>query len=111
MGDTTEGSVAPPHIPRPRQLAVVAFLAAIVGVVVSLAAWCFLELVHQVQVGVFTDIPNDMGDHAPPWWWLLLVLGVAGIIVALAIDHLPGRGGHIPAEGLKVGGALVQPNE
>jgi H+/Cl- antiporter ClcA len=105
------GPVPPPASPAPRQLAVVAFLAAIVGVVVSLAAWCFLELIHQVQVGVFTDIPNDMGDHTPPWWWLLLVLGVAGIIVALAIAHLPGRGGHIPAEGLKVGGATVQPNE
>jgi H+/Cl- antiporter ClcA len=29
----------------------------------------------------------------------------------LAIAHLPGRGGHIPAEGLKVGGATMQPNE
>ncbi len=86
-------------------------LAALVGIVVSLASWCFLELIHQTQTAVFTDLPSDMGYHAPPWWWLLLVLGVAGVIVALAIERLPGGGGHIPAEGLKVGGGLVQPNE
>jgi H+/Cl- antiporter ClcA len=97
--------------PPPRQLAVLTILAAIVGVIVSLAAWCFLEGIHQVQVGVFTDIPKDMGDNSPPWWYLLLVLGFAGVVVALAVEHLPGRGGHIPAEGLKVGGATVQPNQ
>jgi H+/Cl- antiporter ClcA len=100
-----------PVTPPVRQLAVLTILAAIVGVIVSLAAWCFLEGIHQVQVGVFTDIPKDMGDSAPPWWYLLLVLGFAGVVVALAVEHLPGRGGHIPAEGLKVGGATVQPNQ
>ncbi|MFZ0043980.1 MAG: chloride channel protein [Solirubrobacteraceae bacterium] len=81
------------------------------GVLVSLAAWCFLEGVHQVQVGVFTDLPKDMGYHSPPWWWLLIVLGFAGVVVALAITRLPGDGGHRPAEGLKVGGGLLQPSE
>ncbi len=97
--------------PPPRQLAVLTVLAALVGVVVSLAAWCFLELIHQTQKALFTDIPSDMGYHSPPWWWLVLVLGVAGLVVAFAIERLPGRGGHIPAEGLKVGGGLIQPIE
>jgi chloride channel protein, CIC family len=97
--------------PPPRMLAVLIVLAAAVGVVVSLAAWCFLEAVHQVQHELFTDLPSDMGYHSPRWWWYVLVLGVAGVLVALAIMRLPGRGGHIPAEGLKVGGAPTQPTE
>ncbi|MFE2880821.1 hypothetical protein ACFXG6_25545 [Streptomyces roseus] len=32
------------------------------------------------------------------------LLRVAGILVALTIRHLPGGGGHKPAEGLKTGG-------
>ncbi len=110
-GPTEPGPDRVAGTPAPRQLAVLTALAAVVGVVVSLAAWCFLELVHQVQQGVFTDLPSDMGYHSPPWWWLVGVLGFAGLVVALAIERLPGGGGHIPAEGLKVGGAPVQPVE
>ena len=95
--------------PTARVLAVACVLAAVVGVVVSLAAWCFLELVHQIQHGVFSGLPNDLGYHSPPSWYLLLVLAIAGVIVALAIERLPGRGGHVPAHGLQVGGTPIQP--
>ena len=64
----------------------------------------FLELVHQIQNGVFHDLPGDMGYHSAPWWWLLLVLAVAGLVTAFAVERLPGRGGHVPAHGLQVGG-------
>ena len=60
--------------PTPKMIAVLCAFAAVVGVVVSLAAWCFLEAIHQIQHGVFTDLPSDMGYHSAPWWWLLLVL-------------------------------------
>ena len=90
-------------------LAVLCAFAAAVGVVVSLAAWCFLELVHQIQNGVFNDLPGDMGYHSAPWWWLLIVLAVAGLVTALAVERLPGRGGHVPSHGLQVGGPPVQP--
>jgi H+/Cl- antiporter ClcA len=87
-------------------------IAAVVGVVVSLAAWSFLELVYQIQQGVFVHLPSDLGYHnGPPLWWSLPVLAVAGVVVALAIARLPGRGGHIPAEGLAVGGGPAQPIE
>ena len=98
--------------PRPRALLVLLALVAAVGVVVSLAAWCFLELIHQMQVFVFTDLPQDLGySSGPPSWWYLLVLTIAGLLVALAITRLPGQGGHVAAEGLKVGGAPTEPIE
>lgn len=85
----------------------VAFLGvvAVVGVVVSLAAWCFLELIHQMQVGLYDKLPDALGyDNGPPLLWPLPVLGIGALIVGLAIRYLPGNGGHIPADGLAAGG-------
>jgi H+/Cl- antiporter ClcA len=85
-------------------------IAAVVGVVVSLAAWCFLELIYQSQQELYHHLPSALGYHnGPPVWWSLPILAVAGVITALAITRLPGRGGHVPAEGLKVGGGLTNP--
>ena len=75
-------------------------LAAVVGVVSSLVAWGFLELVFYLQKWVFTDLPEGLGYDSAPLWWSLPVLAIAGLITAFAIVRLPGRGGHIPAEGL-----------
>jgi H+/Cl- antiporter ClcA len=95
-----------------RRLIPLLALAAAVGVVVSLAAWGFLELIHQIQVGLFTDLPEELGyGGEAPWWFYVVVLGIAGLITAAAIVRLPGEGGHVPAEGLKIGGAPVQPLE
>jgi hypothetical protein len=78
--------------------------AAIVGLIVSFLSWGFLELVHQIQVGVFTDLPKDLGyDNGTPLWFYLPVLAIAGVVTAFAIVRLPGNGGHVPAEGLKTG--------
>jgi H+/Cl- antiporter ClcA len=86
-----------------RQILVLLALSAAVGLVVSFAAWGFLELVHQIQVGVFQDLPKDFGYHqGAPTWWPLPVLAIAGLITAFAILRLPGSGGHNPAEGLKM---------
>jgi H+/Cl- antiporter ClcA len=96
--------------PQPKALIALLALAAAVGVLVSLAAWAFLELIHQIQVGLFTDLPEELGYHdGAPAWFYFVVLGIAGLLVALAITRLPGGGGHVPAEGLKIGGAPVQP--
>ena len=91
----------PESILRSRAFVAVLVLAAVVGVIASLAAWCFLELIFYIQRWVFTDIPMDLGyDHGAPLWWYLPVLVFAGLVTAFAIARLPGRGGHIPAEGL-----------
>jgi chloride channel protein, CIC family len=87
---------------RSKRFIVLLVLAGIVGVVVSFAAWGFLELVHQIQVGVFTDLPKDLGYDSAPRWWSLPVLAIAGVLVALAIVRLPGTGGHSPAHGLQM---------
>jgi H+/Cl- antiporter ClcA len=80
-------------------------LVAVIGVAVSLAAWCFLELVHQIQQEVYTHIPHALGySSGAPRWWPLIVLPIAALITAIAIVRLPGGGGHIPAEGLATGG-------
>ena len=94
-------SRTPREVMANRRFAMLLVFVAIVGVITSLAAWCFLELVHQIQTGVFTDLPKDLGyDHGAPNWWYLVVLAIAGLITAAAITRLPGNGGHTPANGL-----------
>jgi H+/Cl- antiporter ClcA len=79
-------------------------VATVVGVAVSLASWGFLEGVHQIQQGVFVELPRGVGyDDGAPLWWPLPVLGVAGVVAAFAIVRLPGQGGHSPAGGLATG--------
>ncbi len=89
---------------RSRHYVVLLVLVAVVGVIVSFATWCFLELIYQITRELYTHLPNALGyRHGPPVWWPLPVLAIAGVIVALAISRLPGGGGHIPAKGLAAG--------
>jgi H+/Cl- antiporter ClcA len=86
-------------------------IVAVIGVIASLAAWCFLELIHQLQQELYVHLPNAFGyTNGPPKWWSLPVLAIASLIVALAIARLPGNGGHIPAEGLAPGGPTGGPS-
>src|SRR3954471_11604974 len=97
-------AAAPPQDPAaqvaPRQLVGLLALAAAVGIVVSVAAWCFLEAVHYITQWVWRDLPDSFGFDTTPFWWGPAVLFVAGLIVAFAIVRLPGNGGHVPAHGL-----------
>jgi H+/Cl- antiporter ClcA len=107
--DAPSPAVDPASLLRSRQYRVLLVLAAIVGVVVSAASWGFLEAVHQIQVGVYRDLPGDVGYSSEPAWWPLPWLALAGALTAVAIVRLPGRGGHVPADGLAVGGKPTQP--
>src|SRR5437763_3981137 len=100
MTDAAGAPTDPSATLRSQRFRVLLVLAGIVGVVASFAAWGFLELVHQIQVGVFQDLPKDLGFHSAPRWWYLPVLAIAGLVTAFAIVRLPGRGGHEPARGL-----------
>jgi H+/Cl- antiporter ClcA len=81
-------------------------LAALIGVPISGAAYGFLKLVAWLQETLFTDLPDALGFDAPPTWWPLPLLALSGLLVGLAILHLPGTGGHSPADGFKAAGAL-----
>jgi H+/Cl- antiporter ClcA len=90
---------------RSRRYAVLLVVVAVIGVVVSLAAWCFLEGLYQIQQELYVHLPHALGySNGPPKWWPLPVLALGALLVAIAITRLPGNGGHIPAEGLAMGG-------
>ncbi len=102
MADAAPAPTADPTAPmRSREFRSLIVLAGLLGVVASSIAWGFLELVTHMQGWVFDDLPDAFGYGTAPVWWPLPVLGIAGVIVAFAIDRLSGHGGHIPAEGLK----------
>jgi H+/Cl- antiporter ClcA len=111
MSGAASPSVDPKALIGSRQYRVLLVLAALVGLLVSTASWGFLELVHELQVGVYKDLPGDLGYHPAPWWWPLPWVALAGLLTAFAIERLPGRGGHVPSDGLKAGGAPTQPIE
>jgi hypothetical protein len=94
---------------RSKQYVGLLVIVALIGIVASLAAWCFLELVHQIQQELYVHLPSAVGySHGPPKCWSLPVLAIAALIVALAITRLPGNGGHIPAEGLSTSLPVVR---
>src|SRR5436190_5617250 len=106
-GDSTPAD--PRSAIRTRRYRVLLVLAALVGLLVSAASWGFLELVHEMQVGIYNDLPDDLGYAAAPWWWPFPWLALAGLLTAFAIQRLPGRGGHVPSAGLSTGGAPTEP--
>ncbi len=96
---------------RSRQYRVLLVVASLIGLLVSAASWCFLELVHELQIGLYEKLPSHLGYDSAPWWWPLPWLALAGLVTAFAIQRLPGRGGHVPADGLKTGGSPTKPIE
>ena len=111
---TESGSTAltdPAALIRSREYRVLLVLAALVGLLVSAASWCFLEGVHELQVWVYEDLPDELGYHAVPVWWPLPWVALAGLLTAFAVVRMPGRGGHVPADGLSAGGGPTRPIE
>ena len=96
---------------RSRSYIVLLVIAAIIGAPVSAAAYFFLALVSKLQGWIFTDLPKGVGFHAEPLWWPILPLLLAGVLVALTIKYLPGKGGHSPADGFKAGAGPPSPRE
>jgi len=48
---------------RSRSYRVLLVFAALIGVLVSFASWCFLELVHWIQTEVYQSLPSGLGLH------------------------------------------------
>ena len=101
----------PAALIRSRDYRVLLVLAALVGLLVSLASWAFLEGVHELQVWVYEDLPGELGYHTVPLWWPLPWVALAGLLTAFAIVRLPGHGGHVPADGIQAGGTPTSPIE
>jgi H+/Cl- antiporter ClcA len=83
-------------------------LAALLGIPLSLVAFGFLVVVHELEHVVWATLPDALGLADVPAWWPILTLGVAGVVVGLAVQHLPGHGGHVPAMG--IGGGPTPPS-
>src|SRR6266496_2456649 len=105
MADSASTRPDPVALLRSRSYIGLLVFAALLGVPISAAAFGFLKLVSLMQGWVFTDLPEALGFHGTPVWWPLLLLAVAGVLVALTIRYLPGKGGESPAEGFKPRGA------
>jgi H+/Cl- antiporter ClcA len=73
--------------------------AALLGVPVAVAALLFQTAIHDVTHFVWEWIPHELDWSEPPGWYVVLVPGLAGVLVALALK-LPGHGGHPPLEGI-----------
>ena len=113
-GQAAGPAVAPPAIDpvaviRSRPYIAALILAAIAGIPISAIAYGFLALVAAIQKFVFSELPNNIfGTPAPAWWpvpWLVL----SGLLTALTIRYLPGKGGHSPAFGFSAGGGPPLP--
>lgn len=77
-------------------------LAALLGIPAAFAAVLFQTVLHDATHLVWDVVPDRLDWSEPPWWYVLLVPGLAGVLVAAAI-RLPGHAGHSPLEGLSVG--------
>lgn len=90
----------PAELIRQRSFVALLLVAAVVGVLASLAAWGFLELINLIQKGAYDHLPGTLGYDETPAWWPLPLLVIASIPVTFAIVRMPGAGGHVPANGL-----------
>lgn len=108
---TGDPAAAPPADPfgplRTKGYLALLVISAVLGVLLSAGAYGFLQAVDQLQKALYTDLPNGLGFHGAPPWWPLPLMGLAGLLVALTVQYLPGNGGHQPAEGLKTAGAAA----
>ncbi|MFE5244369.1 chloride channel protein [Streptomyces sp. NPDC056627] len=98
-GTPGTGSPDPLTVIRSRSYAVLLIMVAALGVPISAAAFGFLALIHEVESLTYEDLPRALGFDGTPSWWPVPLLAVSGLLTALAIRHLPGTGGHKPAEG------------
>ena len=108
---TPVSSNAPAAMPDPQELLrspaylVLLIFGGLIGLPVALVAYYFLKLVEEGQQWVYSDLPDALGFDATPSWWAIPMVALAGVIVALAIDRLPGTAGEEPSEGFKSAGA------
>ncbi len=110
---TSQVAPAPPDpmtLLRSRGYVTILVVAALVGAPVALVSYWFLQLATHLQGWTFVDLPEALGLGTPTWW-PVPVLVAGGLLVALTIRYLPGRGGESPAEGFRAGRGVPRPVE
>jgi len=70
-------------------------LGALVGIPVGLAAFAFMALVHGLEHWLWHSLPEALGLDGPPWYLLIGLPTLGGVLVYLA-RRLPGDGGPSP---------------
>lgn len=51
----------PGALMRTRQYRRLLVMSAVIGVIVSLVSWCFLEATHWLQQSIYVDLPKALG--------------------------------------------------
>jgi H+/Cl- antiporter ClcA len=97
--DGEPGSAGPPPAPSPREYVWILVIAALLGAPVAVAAAAFMSLSSELTTLVWNTIPDGAGWTAPPWWYVLAVPTIAGLLVAAAV-RLPGHGGEPAVAGI-----------
>ena len=100
----TSDAAAGPVLHDRRYLALLG-ASALLGIPMSLVAFLFLAGVHELEHLLWHSLPHELGYAELPAWWAIALLTVAGVLVGLAVKHLPGHGGHVPADGFVAGGS------
>jgi H+/Cl- antiporter ClcA len=77
-------------------------IAALIGIPAALLAAAFLAAVHETTHLLWTDLPEKLGHDQAPWYLVLGLPVLGGLIVWVARRFLPGDGGHNPNEGLNM---------
>ncbi|MCB5164104.1 chloride channel protein [Streptomyces bambusae] len=80
----------------------------VLGIPVAFACFFFVSLQHWLQHLVWETLPHHLGHDEPPWWWPLPTLVLAGLVLIPVVTRMPGRGGHLPVDGL--GGTPLGPD-
>lgn len=105
--------ITPPADPldllRTRSYVVLLAFGALIGAPIAAVAYLFLKFVDEGQAWLFQDLPTQLGFDSAPVWWPVPVLVLAGLLVALAIERLPGTAGHEPSAGLSATGTPTGP--
>lgn len=103
-----DSAVPPSADGNPLRLTVVlSAWALVVGVAAGAGASAFVALQHHVTHWLWYEVPGLLG-HAEAPWWMVLSLPVIGGLLVFAAFQLPGHGGHSPLAGL---GLNIGPRE
>ena len=82
-------------------------LGALIGIPAALLAALFLAFVHDLEHWLWNDLPDALGESAPPWYLVIGLPVVGAVLVLVARRSLPGDGGHSPLEGIGGGATPV----